>query len=620
MKKMFPALPFFLTSLILLTVSCQKETHEDVDLMQQMIVPNGFDYTLNREITLTVELPSTIHYGDRKKGVIVYDDLPVNGGSQLESGAADQNGIFSTILNIPATQSSLYIRSFAGWKELPLSIGMKTLNDSYSVNYNEDYFNEPPDTTPEFRPVSGYGIHTGIPALKSGGNFVGNAGFEENDFGTQLYWSSAMKTDQRWYISDNLKGSFQQVRAGDSQVLEIAPNSNQWGGVTQLISVEPGEEVTFTADMNIISNTSSRVWIYLIPRDVNQRPFAYYSRLLSGTGWQTQTVTATMPAAAVYCQVLFWSHNPAGSRIQYDNAVVGVKGRITDSDGDGVDDDEDQYPNDPNKAFNSFYPGENKMGTLAFEDLWPNAGDYDFNDLVVGYKFNHIRNANNLITSMAVNFEIRAIGASIQNGFGFELDVSRERISRVTNYYAFNSSEISLSENGTESGNSKASIIVFDNAFDLLAHPGTGLGINTNPDLEYVDPYNLRVEIDFDEGLRLQDIGNAPNNPFIFRTNNRGWEIHLPGYRPTDLADESKFGTGDDATHFETEHLYKTAKGLPWGMNLPVTFVYPIEKSPIIKAHLKFQQWAVSGGYSFMDWYEDHEGYRDPSRLYLLEQ
>ena len=39
---------------------------------------------------------------------------------------------------------------------------------------------------------------------------------------------------------------------------------------------------------------------------------------------------------------------------------------------------------DKNKSFNSFFPVQGKTGTLAFEDLWPAKGDYDFNDLVIG--------------------------------------------------------------------------------------------------------------------------------------------------------------------------------------------------------------------------------------------
>jgi len=55
---------------------------------------------------------------------------------------------------------------------------------------------------------------------------------------------------------------------------------------------------------------------------------------------------------------------------------------LTDSDGDGIQDADDDFPNDPARAFINFFPAAG-YGSLAFEDLWPGKGDYDFNDLVV---------------------------------------------------------------------------------------------------------------------------------------------------------------------------------------------------------------------------------------------
>ena len=55
----------------------------------------------------------------------------------------------------------------------------------------------------------------------------------------------------------------------------------------------------------------------------------------------------------------------------------------TDADGDGINDELDDFPFDPDKAFNNFSPSANSSGKLVFEDLWPSQGDYDFNDLVL---------------------------------------------------------------------------------------------------------------------------------------------------------------------------------------------------------------------------------------------
>ena len=74
--------------------------------------------------------------------------------------------------------------------------------------------------------------------------------------------------------------------------------------------------------------------------------------------------------------------------------IVGAFGRHgwgssnDDTDEDGVSDLFDDYPNDPEKAFDNYSPAEGQFGTLAFEDLWPAKGDYDFNDIVIDYQYN----------------------------------------------------------------------------------------------------------------------------------------------------------------------------------------------------------------------------------------
>ena len=107
-----------------------------------------------------------------------------------------------------------------------------------------------------------------------------------------------------------------------------------------------------------------------------------------------------------------------------------------------------------------------------------------------------------------------------------------------------------------------------------------------------------------------------PYNPFIIISQNRGREAHLPGYAPTDLVDNSFFGTADDNSDPSRGDYYKSKTSLPWGINLPESFVYPEESVDIRKGHLKFNDWAKSSGYSYMDWYRSIDGYREVGKLY----
>ncbi|MCI4671024.1 MAG: LruC domain-containing protein [Bacteroidia bacterium] len=284
-----------------------------------------------------------------------------------------------------------------------------------------------------------------------------------------------------------------------------------------------------------------------------------------------------------------------------------------DSDSDGVSDVYDDFPNDPNLAYKNHYPSANTYGTLAFEDLWPNTGDYDFNDLVADYKFTYRLNPVNEIVSMEAEFVIQAIGAGFHNGFGFETNLAPSDIASVTGNL-IQKNYINLNANGTESGQSKAVIIVTDDCYNSFAKNG-GF-VNTVAADPYITPDTIRVNIEFSGTKTYAQIGSAPYNPFLIINGTRGKEVHLPAYTPTDLADATLFGTGEDGTNISQSIYYKSPGNLPWGMNLPEKFVYPVEGEHISGAHLKFIPWVNSSGFSFMDWYQPQTDYRDENKLY----
>ncbi len=259
----------------------------------------------------------------------------------------------------------------------------------------------------------------------------------------------------------------------------------------------------------------------------------------------------------------------------------------------------------------------NGTGTLAFEDLWPGKGDYDFNDLVIDYQFEITSNINNYVDEIKGTFTIRAIGAFFQNGFGFQLNSSIDPSDLTVTGYSHTENIISLESNGTESGQSIPTIIVFDNAFNEMIHPGGGIGINTEETAPYVQPVTIVIDIQVAANVyTYNDIDIANFNPFIFVDGNRAVEVHLPDYAPTALADQDLFGTLEDNSIPGSGRYYKTVTNLPWAINIYESFEYPIEKQQIVWAYLKFAAWAESDGATFTDWYKDLSGYRNSNLIY----
>lgn len=288
-----------------------------------------------------------------------------------------------------------------------------------------------------------------------------------------------------------------------------------------------------------------------------------------------------------------------------------------DTDGDGCTDDVDDYPSDPTRCFDNYFPASGN-GTLAYEDLWPAKGDYDFNDLVCDYRFKTVTNNMNMVVEIFGSFTIKAFGAGFHNGFGFQLPNSIVTPASVTvTGYDLREQYVQLDANGLEHGQAKPTIIVFDDAFNLMPHPGQGIGVNTTPGAPYVTPVMITVHMAFSSPIYTMGQINIGNfNPFIMVDKTRGLEVHLPDYPPTSLANSGYFGQVDDNSNPNTGKYYKTANNLPWAINIYESFAYPKERVEILHTYNHFIDWAASGGTSFPDWYKNLTGYRNNSNIY----
>lgn len=286
------------------------------------------------------------------------------------------------------------------------------------------------------------------------------------------------------------------------------------------------------------------------------------------------------------------------------NAVGNGTAPITDTDGDGVNDPDDEYPNDPTKAFNNYYPSSAPTtgATVAFEDQWPVKGDYDLNDVVVSYRYKIVTNATNKVVQVVGDYNLTATGGSYQNGFGIEFPINRSAVTGLTG--------------GTlESGQTKAVVILFNNMRSEMAQWNTRTAEPVAPVVNYSISFNVTG------APTLVSFGLGSYNPFIWNngtSSGRAVEIHLPGKTPTAKANVALFGTGDDNSSTAAARYYQTATGLPWAIDIPIKpFKYPKEESVILNGYLKFQNWAESGGTQFADWYSNTgSGYRNTGNLY----
>jgi hypothetical protein len=115
----------------------------------------------------------------------------------------------------------------------------------------------------------------------------------------------------------------------------------------------------------------------------------------------------------------------------------------------------DVYANDPKITFEYFTPSKDVRGTLAFEDLCPSTGDYDFNDIALNYSVTVFLNADNLAVGFDFKYKVILNRAGSYNGIGFEIEgIAPSQIESVTKpILTFDI--IKLNSNGTEVGKRK---------------------------------------------------------------------------------------------------------------------------------------------------------------------
>lgn len=233
-------------------------------------------------------------------------------------------------------------------------------------------------------------------------------------------------------------------------------------------------------------------------------------------------------------------------------------------------------------------------GTLAFEDMFPQKGDWDHNDLVTNYTYTLEQSKTSTdIQAIVLEFDVRAIGAIRSNGLGIELPINRSNVKRVLGG--------SLDGNGT-----LATILATSNTRDLFN--GLNGQINTSPEagsLQSSGTISIRVELE--KSLPMSEIPLTQFNPFIF-VDGRGNEIHLADYQPTASGDVT-FGTGDDATDGITS-FYKTNENHTWGLDIPRKnaedpgWIYPMEGVSIDVAYPGYAEWVKSNGTLQEEWYK----------------
>lgn len=229
-------------------------------------------------------------------------------------------------------------------------------------------------------------------------------------------------------------------------------------------------------------------------------------------------------------------------------------------------------------------------GTLAFEDNWPQKGDYDFNDFVTGYSYSLIKGNNDKdVKAIRLTFIPRALGASYNSGFGIQLPIETNNIENVTG-------------GNIEKDETKATIIIYEDT-RKDAFGGHGGFINTQKGNAEIAGTKQNVYITLKSNIGLNSFKDF--NPFIYVVN-RNHEIHLTDKAPTSKMDISLFGReeDDDCSMPEKGYYYRMDNDYPWALDIPSSnnslnnlWRYPIEGKGVSEAYPDYLNWTSASGH-----------------------
>ena len=228
-------------------------------------------------------------------------------------------------------------------------------------------------------------------------------------------------------------------------------------------------------------------------------------------------------------------------------------------------------------------------GVYAFEDLWPNKGDYDLNDAVVNVK--HEKEFNNNGKIIKETFYLTTYQNYVELTSGLALTLN----TKVTPKVAMK--KIAPGSTVTE----VASFETEGNIYYLTNDFTKELGTTYILELTYNNPLSSSEKL-------------ASIKPFIYRPEegNKYWEVHIPMEAPTANMNTSYFGKGDDRSN-PSSGLYFVRKGnYPFGFYLKNADISAFEETilkrenesiSIDKFFPGFLEWSISGGTTNQDWY-----------------
>lgn len=238
--------------------------------------------------------------------------------------------------------------------------------------------------------------------------------------------------------------------------------------------------------------------------------------------------------------------------------------------------------------------------SYAFEDNYPKAGDYDFNDIVLNVT---LPVAGNEVKELKYVVDLQAVGAMKQLGAGLRiLGINKSNVETVDFGAGAAQRDGSLSASrifedaSYETTSSELVIPLFGDAHSVYGYTGTQRPmLNTgNASTSLTDIYTLEVIIKLKNAVSIPSVTNCLDFFIAYQgTGEKRTEIHL-----------NQFNSATANGQLADNNVLEVIKVVnnTWALCVPDKFAYPTERTVITEAYAKFADWAHDQSTN-TDWY-----------------
>ncbi len=253
-----------------------------------------------------------------------------------------------------------------------------------------------------------------------------------------------------------------------------------------------------------------------------------------------------------------------------------------------ISDNQDQ---DPSQTVSSwiYYPASGQNYIVAYEDLFPDIGDYDFNDLSVAYHVEYGLNNENMVIRISGEAFLITRGATYNHDWYLRIGLP-DHVTGIVNYMNHDYYQV----NGTSVDKIFSGNLVlpgFTNTLFNFVDPDYPM-VNTFINSSFIKGPRFTFTIRLDSPIEISSIQSAPFDPYLY-VHDTGYEIHLINQPATE---------GSKNT-LENREDFQDINGFPFAMILPDNWKPPYAGINIRTAYPEFTEFISSQGINKKNWY-----------------